>query len=256
MFTALNKLKPSLKAKIQNVGRKFGLEIKLNSPRARQDLRLVHFLEMHHVDLVIDIGANRGQFAVEIFDAGYSGEIVSFEPLPKAHQQLVESARKSGKLWSIAPRMALSDHNGSGEFYITEVDTSSSLLQPTDNFVRALSQVKVVDKVKVDIARLDDVAGELALDSRNVFLKLDVQGHENSVLEGAVHTLSKCRGVLIEVCIDSLYHNQGKLDEILYIINKAGFGLWDISSAYRNPETLRIGAIDVLGFQEVAPDDM
>jgi FkbM family methyltransferase len=205
---------------------------------------------MHQVDLIIDIGANRGQFSTEIFDAGYSGKIVSFEPVPKAHQRLGETAKKSRKSWLVAPRMALSDHSGSSEFYITDVDTSSSLLQPTDDFVKTLSQVKVVESIEVKTERLDDVVDKFISEEKSIFLKLDVQGNEHSVLRGAGETLSRCQGVLVEVCIDSLYSDQSKLDDILNLISEAGFGLWDINTAYRNPDTLRIGAIDVLGFRE------
>lgn len=249
MPVMLDKIRPPLKTKLRDIGRRFGLEIKLNSPRSRQDLRLVHFFRMHQIDLVIDVGANRGQFATEIFDAGYSGQIVSFEPLPKAHAELVETARESKKRWSVAPRMALSDRGGVNELHITEGDASSSLLEPTHDFVRSLPQVRVIETIKVETVRFDDIADDFMLGSQNPFLKLDVQGHEYSVLKGAMQTLSRCRGVLVEVCIDSLYSSQSKLDDVLGLMAGSGFELWDIASAYRTPQTLRIGAVDVLGFK-------
>ena len=113
---------------MRRFGRLFGLDIRLNGLNSREDLRFVSFLEMHCIDTVLDVGANRGQFARDLIAAGYRGRVISFEPLPDAHAALVREASRYTGDWRVAPRKALSDTNGTATFHVTDRDTSSSLL--------------------------------------------------------------------------------------------------------------------------------
>src|SRR5689334_10627159 len=74
-------------------------------------IQLVSSLRKFEIDLVLDVGANKGQFASEIRQWGYTGRIVSFEPLSQAHGQLLQS-RARDSMWEVYPRCALGDHNG------------------------------------------------------------------------------------------------------------------------------------------------
>lgn len=249
MLNFLDRIKPSHKAFLGQIGRHFGLEIKLNGPRSRTDLRLVHFLRMHNVDLTLDVGANKGQFAQSLFAAGYSGRIVSFEPLPQAHTKLSKRAKLFGDRWIIGPQIALSDRTGIAEFNVTASDTSSSLLKPTKAFTNSLSEVRVVDHIEVKTGRLDDVASSYVVDVKNLFLKLDVQGGEQLVLNGAADMLNRSCGIITELCVDSLYSGQPPVTDMMELLASYGFEIWDISSAYTQPQSLRLGAIDLVCFK-------
>src|ERR1700733_15389174 len=90
--------------------------------------RLVTTLEQHHVSTVIDVGANDGGFGSELFDAGYRGRVISFEPLPDIWLALKHRAKTYGSRWIVGPRVALSDKAGQATFYVAGKSESSSLL--------------------------------------------------------------------------------------------------------------------------------
>lgn len=65
------------------------------------------FALMEHlgIDLVLDVGANTGQYASSLRKAGYRAQIVSFEPLHRAYSRLARSA-ECDRRWR-AVRLAL-----------------------------------------------------------------------------------------------------------------------------------------------------
>jgi FkbM family methyltransferase len=215
----------------------------------RDDLRLANFLKLFDIDLVLDVGANKGQFAHQLFDAGYSGRIVSFEALPDAHKQLSEAAAKSNGSWIIGPRFALSDRSGVARFYVTDADTASSLLPPSEELISATPQTHISGIIDVPTARLDDLTKDIAIPVANCFLKMDVQGGEALVMAGAPETLMAARGVMTELSITTLYESQPAAQEVLCAIYKAGFEIWDIWQGYRDPKTYRLNQIDIICFK-------
>ena len=243
----------SLKMSLRKLGRLFGLEIRLNGLNSRDDLRFVNFLEIHSIDTVLDVGANRGQFARDLIAAGYRGRIISFEPLPDAHAALVREASRYPGDWRIAPRKALSDTNGTATFFVTDCDTSSSLLMPLDTFVEATPGVAVVQKIEVETARLDDLLPELGLQSSRIFLKLDVQGSEARVLEGASNVMDQIIGLVTEMSFADLYAGQSSPVQVLDQLGRQGFDVWDIWRGYSHPKTYRLNQVDALFFRTLQP---
>ena len=74
----------------KNIFQKFGILIRKYNAATSEELRRLKLLQHHHVDLVFDIGANKGQYAKGIIDAGYKGKIISFEPLEHVQQPLIQ----------------------------------------------------------------------------------------------------------------------------------------------------------------------
>lgn len=241
---------PQTKQALRDVGRRFGLEIRLNGLNSRDDLRFIHFLRMHGIDTVLDVGANRGQFAQQLFKSGFEGRIISFEPLPDEHALLLEAAAVFGDRWSIAPRLAVGDKAGRASFYVTQGSASSSLLEPLGGFVESAPQVKVDRQIEVETQRLDALWPNLGLTGRNVFLKIDVQGSEALVLEGARAVLQHVQGILVELSLVDLYAGQSSGIVVQQWMAEQGFGLWDIWIGFRNPQTHRLNQIDALFFRD------
>ena len=69
-----------------------GFDLHRLSPTSNPTFQLLKALNRFDVDLVLDVGANVGQFASELRLVGYKGSFVSFEPLSVAHKTLSEVA--------------------------------------------------------------------------------------------------------------------------------------------------------------------
>ncbi|HID30325.1 MAG TPA: FkbM family methyltransferase, partial [Desulfobacterales bacterium] len=250
--SSLNKIGSHTKTVLRDIGRRFGFEIRLSGVNSRDDLRFVHFLELHKIDTVLDVGANRGQFATELYRAGFQGRIISFEPLPDAYAVLTKAAADFGERWTVGPCVALSDKTETTRFFVTEADRSSSLLEPLDSFIEATPIVRVEENIEVQTERLDKLVGELNLDDARAFLKLDVQGSEAQVLAGASETIENLHGVLIELSFANLYAGQSSAIAILQLMSELGFEVWDIWRGYHNPKTRRLNQVDALFFKAEA----
>ena len=78
---------------------------------------LADFLHCQAIDLVLDVGANEGQFAMALRGAGYAGEIVSFEPISLVFAKLAENVARDPH-WT-ARRQALGDRVGRAQIEVT-----------------------------------------------------------------------------------------------------------------------------------------
>ena len=243
------------KSFIKNIARRFGLEIRIAGINSRDDLRLAHFLNLFDVRLVLDVGANVGQFAESLFETGYKGRVVSFEALPEAHAELARAAEKFGSRWIVAPRLALSDQAGEASFHVTATDTASSLFRPSHSFVSVSPQGQHVQTIKVPTARLDDLVEDLDLIVPGLFLKLDVQGGEQMVLKGAPKVLAASTGLMTEFSLVSLYEDQPPSRDLLETIYAADFEIWDAFRGYRNPNTQRLNQVDLVCFKKMTVND-
>lgn len=168
-----------------------GIEVRKTDVYTSQKLRYSKLFSLLGIDLLIDVGANVGQFAKLCRAHGYRGSILSFEPSTAAHRELLKTAAVDPQ-WAVADRMALGASPGEVEINIAANSLSSSILPMLDSHLSAAPQSQYIQRERVPVRRLDDVLPEDA-ESCKIFLKLDVQGYEAQVLCGAAHTLSHLR---------------------------------------------------------------
>ncbi len=173
--------------------------------------------------LVLDVGANQGQFARKMRDLGYFGPIASFEPMQEAFRRLSEMAKQDEKLTVF--NTALGATNEAREIFISGNSASSSFLQIEDMTVSAEPLTSVVGTETVQIQRLDDIAEAIFAmrTSGPVLLKLDTQGYEREVLEGATETLSDVDYVLAECSLVSVYEGEPLIEEQIAWLRQRGF---------------------------------
>ena len=96
------------------------------------------------------------------------------------------------------------------------------------------------------IITLDSVEDAYLNDSSNCFIKIDTQGYESQVLDGAINTLKKAKGILCELSLVPLYEGQHLWKEIIERFEKEGFVLWSLHKAFtdkRNGRTLQMDAV-------------
>lgn len=168
---------------------------------------LRRFLSHFAVDCLFDVGANRGQYARMVRTyANYSGLILSFEPNPAVFAELKRNA-KSDRNWHVF-NMALSDFDGSASFNIMAADQFSSLKTPSGEQDEIFSSRNVVERtVEMECRRLSSLLPELMTqhDFSRPFLKMDTQGHDLSVCEGAGDVLTRFLGVQTELGVRPIY---------------------------------------------------
>jgi FkbM family methyltransferase len=176
------------------------------------------------IDLVIDVGANRGQFALEIRRTGYAGRILSIEPLVAPYRELSRLAERDER-WA-AIRSAVGPRTGAATMHVAaNAGASSSFLAMLDLHARAAPEARFIADERVDVATLDDLAKPHRSDDVKVFLKLDVQGYELRVLEGGSVTLDRSSLVQVEMSLLPLYDTGPTFQEVLEFMEQRGFRL-------------------------------
>jgi FkbM family methyltransferase len=199
---------------------------------------------LESVPVVIDVGANRGQYATELRRHGYRGEIVSFEPLEEAFEHLAGAADHDPD-WTCR-RLALGAAAGEALINIASNLVSSSLLEMEVGHSAGAPEVSVVGVEKVPVSRLDDVLD----DDRPCMLKLDVQGYEDRVLDGAPSTLARAQLLQCELSIAKLYAGQAPFRALIDRLDDAGFGLVDLDPFFYDRTDGRVLAFDALFIAE------
>jgi FkbM family methyltransferase len=206
------------------------MQIPLPAPQMAE-MQIVSSMRKFEIDLVLDVGANIGQFASEIRQCGYAGKIVSFEPLSQAHAELLQTSA-GDPMWDAYPRCALGDHNGEVEINIAGNSQSSSILPMLESHRSAAPESEYQGKEIVPIKTLDAIAGQYLKDARAPFLKIDTQGFEWQVLDGARDTLPHIKGVLVELSLVPLYGGQHLWREVIDRLEAEGFILWAFNPVF------------------------
>jgi FkbM family methyltransferase len=188
-------------------------------------LALRRFLTAFAVDSVIDVGANHGQYATMLRkDVGFSGTILSFEPNPEIFGGLAKRAASDGK-WHVF-NLALSDFDGAASFNIMAADQFSSLESPAAGQDAVFAdRNKVARTVEMQCRRLDGLLPELkaAHGFARPFLKMDTQGHDRAVCEGAGGALADMAGVQTELAVRPIYEGGTGYRAMIDLLDARGF---------------------------------
>lgn len=204
-------------------------------------------LRSRNINAVIDIGANAGQFGSALFAAGYTGALVSFEPLPGPYQSLSGLANTNA-CWVVAPRSAVGGANGEITINVSQNSVSSSILPILEQHKNAAPRSVYVASEVVPIITLDTWMSQNP--SERPFIKIDTQGYEMEVLKGAEATLRLASGIKVEVSIAPLYEGQPDYLSLIQFIRSAGFSLWSIEPGFSDPKTGRLLQFDAVFFRE------
>lgn len=179
------------------------------------------FLAMRQVDVVLDVGADRGQFGRELPTNGYRGAIISFEPIGSVFRDLSATAKRDGN-WQ-AHHLALGAAAGRALLNVSRASVYSSILCQSPAAQRFDAAAVVARQEEVTVARLDDLFAPFR--SQTVFPKIDTQEYERSILEGVREALSQVVGVQLELPLVHLYKDTWSLADALVYLGDAGFVL-------------------------------
>jgi len=205
-------------------------------------------LEYHQIELIFDVGANCGQYASFLRDCGYQGKIVSFEPLSSVYSQLLSLSKKDN-LWEIAPRSALGDQEGEITINIAGNIAVLASVSMLDAHVQAAPESAYCGSEVVQLRRLDTLAKDyITEDTKSIFLKIDVQGFEKQVIEGAFQILPLVKGIQIEMSLVPLYDKQMIFEDMLEFMRQLGYELYTIIPNFADKHTGRLLQIEKMFF--------
>lgn len=175
------------------------------------------------IDCVIDIGANTGQFGQEIRATGYSGRILSIEPLSPAFGELSSRARRD-RDWSVL-QCAVGEREGDATLHVAANSASSSILDMLPAHEEAAPGTAYVGSEIVGVRRLDSILREHIDSPSRCFVKVDVQGYELEVLRGAGERLFGLAAIQLELSLTRLYAEGPMFAEVDGYVTAAGYVL-------------------------------
>jgi len=196
------------------------------SPATTEHIKV---LKRHHFDLIVDVGANRGQFTLIARKLYPQAIIHAFEPL-------TEPARVFHRILGsdagvILHPCAIGREKARATMHITKKDHSSSLLPTTETLTAMFPCTAEKGTRPVDVITLSEALGDAAIPAASL-LKIDVQGYELEVLKGCEDMLNKFSHLYVECSFIELYQGQALAHQIIAWLEERGFSLSGIYNMY------------------------
>lgn len=176
-------------------------------------------------DLVIDVGANRGQFSLDVVLSTRDARVLAFEPLQE-DAMIYRRAMPADRCELFEE--ALADATGHAVFHVARARDSSSLLPIGPLQAAAFPGTDEVERRSVPVCTLDGYLDRIGTPNRGL-LKIDVQGGEHRVLAGSERSLQLMKWVYVELSFRELYLGQASASEIIRLLDRHGFDLISIS---------------------------
>lgn len=191
------------------------------------------------IQLVVDIGANRGQFALLARHQYPDAQIVSFEPLvgPASIYRKVFG----GDQHVCVHEVAIGPEHDEVPIHISARDDSSSLLPISDLQAKTFAGTAEVGTASITVKPLDALLTSADISSP-ALLKLDVQGYEYQTLQGCESLLSQFSYIYCECSFVELYSGQRLASSVVDWLSARGFALAGIYNPYYDSTGLAIQA--------------
>lgn len=193
-------------------------------------------IEANEISVVLDVGANIGQFAKQMRCClGYKNQIISFEPQYSVFSVL-ENKSKKDDLWSVY-NYALGEKNEDIYINISENSGSSSIQNMLPSHTENAPKSMYIGKEKIVVKKLDDIYGDICSDQDKVYMKIDTQGYEKNVLNGANQSLNKINTIQIECSLISLYEGDVLFSDMIVFMKEKGYTPISIEPDFVNSKT-------------------
>ena len=200
--------------------------------------------------LLIDVGAYRGEFTGHLLRHTGFEKAVLFEPNPASFDALQSALADDERL--VIERLALGSEVGEVEFHVSnDLATGSVLSYAADS----LDPSCAVEALRVEQTTLDRYLEERECRQPVGLIKVDTQGYELKVLQGAEKTLARNQPwILVELLFGPLYEGQGSPAHIIDWLSRRGYVVAGFFNEYFSSEGWLTFADALLVPRDVASD--
>lgn len=175
---------------------------------------------------LIDVGASGG--AQKKWKKIKNLQVIGFEPDERSFLNLKQEEAH------IYINKALYRDSREVDLYLTRSPQLSSFSAPNDSFLKHFPEKKrfdIIGSSKINVSSLDEELKKHNIENID-FIKLDTQGTELPILEGATKTLKTVFGLEIEVEFNQMYQNQFLFSDVDKFVRSLGFQLFDLRPCY------------------------
>jgi len=214
-------------------------------PNAEQKKRKAIFNHFK-INKVFDIGANVGQYAEAIREVGYTGEIISFEPIKNIFQILEQKACGDDN-WN-CENYALGDSDEETAINIAgnAAAASSSMLEMLPAHLESAPTSGYTGTEKISVKRLDAVFSNFYTKNDNIYVKIDAQGFEKNILDGALNSMNDIKFFQVEMSLIPLYKDSLDYLEMIDFLTAKGYDLYGVEPGFFDQKTGRLMQFDGL----------
>ena len=214
--------------------------------------------------IIFDVGGNNGSSIIEFKNIWKDSIIHSFEPQQECHNDLMKVQEKFPNTVSVYDFAIGSEDTLNANFYshdinsgvsgfnkinqssVDSIDLNTKNKEELDNYLNGLNRSREVEIKRLDSFILSQKINPSDLD----ILKIDTQGFEPEVLEGAGELLTNFDLIITELMFFDFYEKQLSFFDIEKFLIPAGFKLYDISHISKNPMNGRTDWVDIIYINE------
>jgi FkbM family methyltransferase len=201
-------------------------------------------MQRRSIDVVLDVGANKGQFGKQLRGLGYRGRIISFEPLSDAFSVLSQTA-SGDPMWT-CHNFALGDLASLATINVSANSHSSSLLPASARSLQIEPSIKFIRTEKIRIRRLDDLLPTIVQPGNCIFLKIDTQGYETKVIEGARGVIERFALIQLEVSFFPVYEGETLAGDVINLLDSLGYRIVSFEPGWEDGATAELLQVDLV----------
>jgi FkbM family methyltransferase len=241
----------------KSIARSAGISLERYPPINTPPHHLRYLTRQLGITCVLDVGAHEGEYVRLLRrHVRFGGHIASFEPSAVSFAKLAAGCAGDPR-WRGYP-YALGSEPGYAELSLFGMTQLNSLLPPSRYGVEVFPTMGSPTAIqRVEVCRLDDVFDQVLGDvpDPRVLLKIDTQGSDLRVLEGAAGVLDRVLALQVEVPLKPIYDGMAPLPDLLGFLGDLGFELTGVFPLARDPDHLRLLELDCILYRPAAVTD-
>ena len=231
----------------RRIAKLFGYEL-LKSERHQPNLEshLSVVLKKFNINVVFDVGANVGQYALFLRKLGYRGRIISFEPVSSTFA-ILQNESLTDALWT-AFNIGLGSESREMKINVFQSSVMASFLNANEFGSRTYGNNMEVESYEtISVKTLDSFIQEnkgLINKEDRVLLKMDTQGFDVEVFQGASESLRQIEILQSEIPLKPIYEGMANYHEILKEYENHHYELSGIYPVSRDPNSYGLIEVD------------